>query len=94
MILIIEEENSTCYIPRIPHASSIMKPLVHQRLVKKKSAGAMCNVIGAPISENFDGLVRRYFPKGTNSSKTTDEQVVRPNHLLMTGPERNARATK
>jgi hypothetical protein len=69
-----------------------MKPLIHQGLVKK-SAGAICNAMGAPINENVAGL-GWYFPKGTNFSKTTDEQVARPNHPLMTGPERNAWATK
>ena len=37
-------------------------------------------------NENTNGLIREFFPKGTDFSKVTDEQVLHVEHLLNTRP--------
>lgn len=39
-------------------------------------------------NENLNGLVRRFFPKGTDFSKVTDEEIRRVEYLLNTRPRK------
>ena len=39
-------------------------------------------------NENLNGLIRRYFPKKTDFSKVTDEDVMRVEYLLNTRPRK------
>lgn len=39
-------------------------------------------------NENLNGLIRRYFPKGTDFSKVTEEELNRVEHLLNTRPRK------
>jgi transposase, IS30 family len=39
-------------------------------------------------NENMNGLIRRYFPKGTDFSKVTDEQIMRVEGLLNNRPRK------
>jgi transposase, IS30 family len=39
-------------------------------------------------NENCNGLLRRYFPKGTDWAKITDEEIVRAEYLINTRPRK------
>ena len=39
-------------------------------------------------NENLNGLIRRYFPKGTDFAKITDKEVARVEYLLNTRPRK------
>jgi len=39
-------------------------------------------------NENCNGLLRRYFPKGTDWSKVSDEEISRAEYLINTGPRK------
>ena len=41
-----------------------------------------------PTNENGNGLIRDFFPKGTNFTKITDQQVAEAEHLLNTRPRK------
>ena len=41
-----------------------------------------------PSNENTNGLVRDFFPKGTNFSEVTDEEVARAQWLLNNRPRK------
>lgn len=41
-----------------------------------------------PTNENTNGLVRQYFPKGTDFAKVTDEEVRRVQDLLNSRPRK------
>jgi IS30 family transposase len=42
-----------------------------------------------PTNENSNGLIRDFFPKGTDFTKITDEQVTQAQHLLNNRPRKN-----
>ncbi|WP_460820803.1 transposase, partial [Microlunatus parietis] len=41
-----------------------------------------------PTNENGNGLLREFFPKGTDFTKITDQQVAEAEHLLNTRPRK------
>jgi len=41
-----------------------------------------------PTNENTNGLIREFFPKGTDFSRVTDAEVARAEHLLNIRPRK------
>ena len=41
-----------------------------------------------PTNENTNGLIREFFPKGTDFTQVTDAQVADAQHLLNTRPRK------
>ena len=62
------------------------KPLEDGLNISCYFAHAYCSKRGS--NENLNGLIRRYFPKGTDFSKVTDAEIMRVEGLLNNRPRK------